>query len=232
MDAFFIRLRHVTCYANLMVFYYVTLTLYLILTPWSRGLPEKLIVSQLLKKFPPPPQFNGNRMFITAFTTAHHLFLSWARLIQSMLHHSTSLKSVLVLFSHLWLDLWSGYLASGAPPKLCMHLSCPSYVLDALPISFLDLITRIIFGEEYRTESSLLCSLLLLFHDMVNFLRWIVVRTSLEDHAWHCYWANISRRFGGTDNSSKLRELVIQQQVSHLRRLEYTAPILWGTELL
>jgi hypothetical protein len=44
-----------------------------ILTAWSRGLFEKLTVSQLVKKF---PAFYGTRRFITAFTTAHHLFLS------------------------------------------------------------------------------------------------------------------------------------------------------------
>jgi hypothetical protein len=43
------------------------------LTPWSRGLLEKLTVSQLVKKFPP---FYGIRRFITAFITARHLSLS------------------------------------------------------------------------------------------------------------------------------------------------------------
>jgi hypothetical protein len=41
------------------------------LSPWSRDLPEKLTGTQLLKKF---PEFYGTRRFITAFTTAHHLF--------------------------------------------------------------------------------------------------------------------------------------------------------------
>jgi hypothetical protein len=43
------------------------------LTPWSRGLLEKLTVSQLVEKF---PAFDGTRRFITAFTRARHLFLS------------------------------------------------------------------------------------------------------------------------------------------------------------
>jgi hypothetical protein len=51
------------------------------LTPWSRGLLEKLTVSQLIKKF---PAFYGTRRFITAFTRARHLSLSWASSIQSM----------------------------------------------------------------------------------------------------------------------------------------------------
>jgi hypothetical protein len=43
--------------------------------PWSRVL-EKLTGRHLVKKF---PVFYGTRGFITAFTRAHHLFLSWAR---------------------------------------------------------------------------------------------------------------------------------------------------------
>jgi hypothetical protein len=50
------------------------------LTPWSRVLPDKLTDSQLLKKF---PAFYGNRRFIIAFTTALHVSLSPAKLIQS-----------------------------------------------------------------------------------------------------------------------------------------------------
>jgi hypothetical protein len=45
----------------------------LILTPWSRGLLEKLTVSQLVKKL---PAFYGTPRFITAFTRVRHLSLS------------------------------------------------------------------------------------------------------------------------------------------------------------
>jgi hypothetical protein len=44
-----------------------------LLTPWSRGLLEKLTVSQLVKKF---PAFYGTRSFNTAFTKARPLSLS------------------------------------------------------------------------------------------------------------------------------------------------------------
>ena len=44
-------------------------------TPWSRVLLEKLTGSQLVIKF---PAFYETRRFITAFTSASHLFLSWA----------------------------------------------------------------------------------------------------------------------------------------------------------
>ena len=45
----------------------------IIITPWSKVLLKKLTGSQLVKKF---PAFYGTRMFITAFTNAHHLSLS------------------------------------------------------------------------------------------------------------------------------------------------------------
>ena len=46
----------------------------MLLTPWSWVLLEKLTGSQLLKKF---PILNETRRFITAFTSAHHLPLSY-----------------------------------------------------------------------------------------------------------------------------------------------------------
>jgi len=44
-----------------------------LLTPWSTVLLEKLIGSQLVKKF---PAFYGTQSFITAVTRARHLSLS------------------------------------------------------------------------------------------------------------------------------------------------------------
>ena len=55
-----------------------------LLTPWSRVLLEKLIGSQILKKF---PAFYGTRRFITAFSSARHLSISRASSIQSMPPH-------------------------------------------------------------------------------------------------------------------------------------------------
>jgi len=43
----------------------------IIIIAWSRDHPEKLIVPQLVKKF---LAFYGTRRFITAFTTACHLY--------------------------------------------------------------------------------------------------------------------------------------------------------------
>jgi len=43
---------------------------------------EKLVVTQLIMKF---TAFYWNWMFITVFTRSHHVLLSWASWIQSML---------------------------------------------------------------------------------------------------------------------------------------------------
>ena len=57
------------------------LTDYYLDTVWSKFLLEKLAGSQLVKKF---PAFYGSRSFITTFTSARHLSLSWASSIQSI----------------------------------------------------------------------------------------------------------------------------------------------------
>ena len=57
------------------------------LTSCSRILLEKLTGSQLVKKF---TAFYGTRYFITAFTSARHLSLSWASSIQSTSPHPFS----------------------------------------------------------------------------------------------------------------------------------------------
>ena len=74
-----------------------------LLTPRSRVLLEKLAGFQLLL-----PTFYGTRRFITAFTRARHLSLSWARSIQSMFPHPNFWRSILILSSHLRLGLPSG----------------------------------------------------------------------------------------------------------------------------
>ena len=71
----------------------------LLLTAWSRGLAEKLTGPQLVNKF---PAVYGTRRFVTVFTRARHLSLSWARPSKSMLLlHSTSLRSIWILSSRL-----------------------------------------------------------------------------------------------------------------------------------
>jgi len=68
----------------------------------------------LVKKF---PAFYETRRFNTAFTSAHHLCLPYARSIQSTPPHPTSWRSILILSSHLRLGYPYGLLPSGLPTK-------------------------------------------------------------------------------------------------------------------
>ena len=68
-----------------------------LLTPWSSVLLEKLTVFQLVKSF---PAFYRTRKFITAYTSARHLSLSWASYTQSIPPHRTSWGFILILSSH------------------------------------------------------------------------------------------------------------------------------------
>ena len=64
-------------------------------------------------RFSASPEIYGTRRFITTTTSARHLFLSWARSIQSMPSHPTSWTAILICFSHLSLGLPSRLLPSG-----------------------------------------------------------------------------------------------------------------------
>jgi hypothetical protein len=76
-------------------------------TPWSKVLLEKLTGSQVVKKF---SKCFGTRRFITKFTSARHLSLSWASSIQSVCPHSTSWRSILILSFHVRLGLPSEFI--------------------------------------------------------------------------------------------------------------------------
>jgi len=91
-----------------------------LLHPRNRVLLEKLTGSQLIKKF---PAFYGTRRFITAFTSARHLSVSWASSIQSIPPNPTSWRSILMLSSHLCLGLPSGLLHSRFPTKKTLYAS-------------------------------------------------------------------------------------------------------------
>jgi hypothetical protein len=61
------------------------------------------------------PAFYGTQKFNTEFTRALHLFLSWARPIQSTSPQPTSTRSILILSTHLRLGLPNRLLPSGFP---------------------------------------------------------------------------------------------------------------------
>ena len=106
------------------------------------------------------PAFYGTRIFMTGFTRARNLFLSWAIPIQSMppSHFFKINFNVILPFTPGFFK-WSPLLrfahqnrVSTFPP---FHsATCPAH------LSLLDFITRIISDEEYRAYSSSLCSLL------------------------------------------------------------------------
>jgi hypothetical protein len=119
------------------------------LTPWSWALLEKPIYTQLLKYF---PTFYGTRRFITMFTRALHWSLSGARSIQSKPSHPISLRSILILSTHLRLGLPSGLFASGVPTNILYEFlsspnraTCPEWarlccwipITDSSPIYFI-----------------------------------------------------------------------------------------------
>jgi hypothetical protein len=95
------------------------LTLTYLLTPSSTAILEKLTGLQLVKKF---PTFYGTRRFITAFTSARELSLSTESSFQSILLHPTSWIFILILSSHLRLDLPS-YLSFRFPHKHPVYAS-------------------------------------------------------------------------------------------------------------
>ena len=114
---------------------------------------------KLLKKF---RAFYRTRKFNTAFTRARHLFLSWARSIQSIPLHPTYRRSILILPSQLCLGLPSGLLPLGFPTKTLyapllspVRAACPAY------LSLHDLVTRMVSFLFLKTQSFVISNLLL-----------------------------------------------------------------------
>ena len=92
------------------------------LMPWSRFLPEKLTVSQLFKKF---SAFYETRRFITAFTRARHLSLSWVgSIVQSFspIPRSCELFRNMLIFLRWVLCTSPNTQATGPPFVGCSRL--------------------------------------------------------------------------------------------------------------
>ena len=118
-------LIHLYCtrrYIALQLTYLLTYLLIYLLTPWSSVPSWEADRFQLVTKF---PAFYETRRFIAAFTTARHLSLSWDSSIKSMTPHPISWRSVLILSSHLRLDLPSGLFPLGS----LRQLPLPNYIL-------------------------------------------------------------------------------------------------------
>ena len=95
--------------------YLITYLFTYLLIPCSRVL-DKLTDSQLVKKF---PALYGTRRFITTFTSARHLSLSWAISIQTMSPHPTSWRSILILSIHVWVFQVGCFPHVSPPNPLC-----------------------------------------------------------------------------------------------------------------
>ena len=88
---------------------------------------ERLISYLLVKN---SPTFYRTWRFIAIITSAYNLSVYWARSIWSIPPHPTAWRSILILSTHLCLGLPRGLFP---PPKPCMHLSSPLYMLKPHP---------------------------------------------------------------------------------------------------
>lgn len=137
-----------------------SVTMWVCSNTWSRGLLEKLIVSQVVKTF---SAFYVTWRLITMFATTRHCFPSLAEWIQSTPSNFSSCTCILILILH------------SAPMCSKRSLSCrfshPSTVyVSFFLVSFtcpthlilLDSITLIRSSGVFKPHSALLCSFLLL----------------------------------------------------------------------
>ena len=103
----------------------------------------------------------GTQRFSAAFSRALRSFLSWAESIQFLLFIPISLRSILILASHLYLGLPKSMFIVGLAVKI-LKVLLPIYILATWPahLKLLDLITLRTLCERHKLLSSSLWSLL------------------------------------------------------------------------
>ena len=131
-----------------------------LLTPWSRVLLEKLASQEI-------PHILWNPRFITTFTSAHHLSLSWPRSFQSMPSPIPLPEYPYKCYLPIYVRVFkAGSFPQVSPPKPLLspvRVTCPAKLI------LLDLISQIIFDEEYRSLRPSWCSFL---HSRVTSSLW------------------------------------------------------------
>jgi len=108
-DSFSLRQTYICIYIHMYIYICMCMCTYLL--HGAESFLGSQLVLQLVKKF---PAHYGTRRFITVFTSARHLSLSWANSTQSP-PRPTSRRSILILSSHLRLGLPNGLFPSGFP---------------------------------------------------------------------------------------------------------------------
>jgi hypothetical protein len=103
------------------------------------------------------PPILWNRKFITTLTNARHLSLFWAKSIKSRPPSQLLKININIILPSTPGSSKLPFLQV-SPPKPCIHIyicdTCTAYLI------LLDLITRLIFDEEYRSLNSSLWSFL------------------------------------------------------------------------
>ena len=74
------------------------------------------------------PGICDTRVFIIVSATLRHLFLPWARWVQSTTLHTTSVRRVLILFFHLLLRLPSTSFLHISLANSCTHIFSNPYI--------------------------------------------------------------------------------------------------------
>jgi hypothetical protein len=116
--------------------FYVLRFIYGLVIYKSTQLKQTLWSGALLKRpLDSFPAFYGTRRFNTGFTKALHLFLPWARKLQSTSPNLTSPRSILISSTHLRFGLPRGHFPSCFPTYTRSSSPPPPFVLHVPPIS-------------------------------------------------------------------------------------------------